>query len=154
LGVFALVFLIVLRTLKNFIMLIKSKLKQASYIYQITICDGEIKEDIVAFYDTGNNIKNGGVGVNIISLNLFLKLHKDIDLHKVLMGKIDNSILKEVKYIDIQGIGKTQKFLSYNVDFFEIEGLKFENARVAVAMKNFGEYDCILHKDFLRGVYE
>ena len=45
----------------------------------------------------------------------------------------------------------TEKYLTFLVDGLEVNGEIYQNVRLAVAVKNFGDYDCILHKDFVRG---
>jgi hypothetical protein len=56
-----------------------------------------------------------------------------------------------MEYIDISGIGETEKYLSFEINSIELGGKEYRNQRIAVAYKNFGDYDCILYKDFVKG---
>ena len=150
-GLLALILLIIFRVIFVLLKVIKIKLKHSNYIYKIKLCDGKNTIDSYAFWDSGNNVKFNESGVSIVSINLFLKMYKDIDLNKVISRTISNEELRNVEYIYISGIGEGDKYLSFEIDSIVVGKKVFINQRIAVAMKNFGEYDCILHKDFVKG---
>jgi hypothetical protein len=130
---------------------LRKQLKISNYLYNIKLVDGENEACGVGFLDSGNNIEVDG-GVNIISLNMFLKLHKEISIDKFLLKKVPNNYLKDSKYITITGLAGGEKYLSFVVDMMFIESTMVENVRVAVALKNFEKFDCVLHKSFVGGV--
>lgn len=150
-GVFLLIILFVLKLIKMTLNIIKSKLRKAGFMYEIMLQDNGKEVLCCGFFDSGNNVVVNGKGVSIISINLFLKLYGNMDLHKVLTRKIEEGVLKNIEYINISGIGEGDKYLSFQIDMMSIGGCEYNNPRIAVAMKNFGDYDCILHKDFVKG---
>ena len=145
------IFLLMVWLFKAMILELKRQLKISNYLYNIKLVDGENEACGVGFLDSGNNIEVDG-GVNIISLNMFLKLHKEISIDKFLLKKVPNNYLKDLKYITITGLAGGEKYLSFVVDKMFIENTMVENVRVAVALKNFEKFDCVLHKSFVGGV--
>ena len=81
----------------------------------------------------------------------FLKLYNKIDLKDILMRKIDPVMVRQVEYIEIFGIGKKSRYLTFVPRCIEIDGKKFEGKRLAVSMKDFGDYDVVLSNDFIGG---
>ncbi|MGN0960891.1 MAG: sigma-E processing peptidase SpoIIGA [Christensenellales bacterium] len=150
-GVFILILLLIIKLMCKIIWFIKTKLKNSNFMYDITLIDGESCAKTTGFYDSGNNIIYDDKGVNIISINLFLKLYKNINLTDVMFKKNEISDLKKISYIDIAGIGKKDKYLSFEIDRIIVNGCNYNSPRLVVAMKNFDNYDCILHKQFVKG---
>ena len=149
-GVFALILLVIIKLMKRVVYKIKNQFKTSSCLRNIRVFDGGNSIECFGILDTGNSIKYNGLGVSIISVEMVLKLYKDINIQDFFTGKImDKFDQKECTYIDIVGIGKTEKYLSFILDSIEIDNKKFECQRVAVAMKYFGDYDVILNNDFI-----
>ena len=149
-GVFALILLVIIKLMKRVVSKIKNQLKTSSYMRRIRLVDGECSVDGYGMLDTGNSIKYNGLGVSIISVDMVLKLYKDINIQDFFTGKImDKFDQKGCTYIDIMGIGKNEKYLSFVLEYIEIDNKKFEYPRVAVAMKSLGVYDVILNNDFI-----
>lgn len=151
LGIFAIIVLILIKLLYKSIELIKSKLASSNYMYTVAIYDGGKKIKASALFDSGNNVVFENRGVNIISIGMFLMLYNDIDLQLLFDHKINNNLLKGLEFVEIKGIGGGEKYITFVIDSLEVGGVKYPMTRVAVAMKNFGNYDCILHKDFVGG---
>ena len=153
-GVFALILLIVIKIIFKVVNLIKVKLGVSRYYYNITLIDGESVAKSIGFYDSGNNVVFQDNGVNIISINLFLKLYKNIDitdimLKNIMLKKNEIESLRGISYINISGIGSNEKYLSFVIDNIIVNGCSYKSPRLAVAMKNFNNYDCILHKQYI-----
>ena len=92
-----------------------------------------------------------GKGVNIISLNLFMKIYKDFPLEKLYLQQTINYKLKNLQYIDIGGLSTKEKYLSFTIDRVMVESRIFENVTLAVVLKNFDDFDCILHNNLVGG---
>ena len=150
LGLFALILLLIIKLVFKLISIIKYKLKTSNFVYSVVIRDGNNKLQTSALFDSGNNVVFDGEGVNIISIGVFLKLYRDIDLQELLCKKTNCGVLKNFACIEINGIGGGEQYISFVVDCLEVGGVKYPKTRFAVAMKNFGEYQCILHRDFVR----
>lgn len=150
-SVFALIVLLLTKLFLKFMCVVKKKLKTSNYLYEVVLIDNGNIVKTIAFFDTGNNVNDENMGVNIISINLFLRICKDVNFENIVLKNIEKLNLKDTKYIDIKSIGHEEKYLSFVVDCLEVNGNKYNNSRVAVAMKNFGEYDLILHKDYVGG---
>lgn len=148
-GVLFSIMIVAIRLLRKYISWAKERMRSANYMYKIVITDSGECVDSVAFLDTGNKIAVDGKGVSVISLNLFLRLYKDIDIMDVILKKT-NDELKDVKYIDISGIGREEKYLSFVVDKMDIDGRVVNKPRLAVALKNFGDYECILSENIFK----
>ena len=65
------------------------------------------------------------------------------------MFQVDNEELKDVKYLDVGGRGCHENFMSFVIDEMCVEDKVYKSVRVAVAMKNFESFDCILHSEFV-----
>lgn len=150
-GLLVLILMLAIKLICSVIKVIKKKLRSANYMYDITLIDSDRMVSTVGFFDTGNNVVFKDNGVNIISIGLFMELYKDIDLTEVMLKKNNIRNLKNINYIDISGIGSGEKYLSFEIDEMRVAGIKYLGARIAVAMKNFGDYDCILHRQFVKG---
>lgn len=150
-SIFILIFAGVLFLLKKIILILKNQLKITNYLYDIKLIDGNNETSGIGFFDSGNNVKSDGQGVNIISLNLFMKLYKEISIEKIILKNIDVKNLKNVKYIHIGSLSKSQEYLSFTIDKLFINKKICENAVMAVALKNFDNFDCILHSDCVGG---
>lgn len=138
--------------IKKMIKLLQYQLKIANYLYDIKVVDGEHSVEAVGFFDSGNNVEFNGDAINIISINLFMELYKDFPIEKLIFRNVANSNLKNPMYINIEGISNGEKFLSFIVDKIEIKNKIFNNVRIAVSMKNFENFDCILHHDLVGGI--
>ncbi|MBE5736499.1 MAG: hypothetical protein E7356_04030 [Clostridiales bacterium] len=149
-GLIGLVFIVVINIISRTIRVIRSKLVKSCYMYAIKIHQCGKCYNINGYLDTGNNVTLDNKGVIIISISLFLRIYKNIDLTQVLNHKVEGLNLNSPVYITIGGIGDNDKYLSFVLDEMVIMGKVHKSARVAVAMKNFGDYDCILHRDYLK----
>lgn len=132
--------------------MLQYQLKVSGYLYNIKMIDGEESVEAVGFFDSGNNVTFEGNAVNIISINLFMKLYKNFPIEKLIFRNINNTNLKNVMYIGIEGLSLSEKFLSFTIDKIEIKNKVYENVRLAVSMKNFENFDCILHQDLIGGM--
>lgn len=150
-GVLLIVLYLFIKILFASINLIKNRLNSLSWYYDAVLVDRDKRVETVGFLDTGNNIANADGGVNVISIDLFLKLYKDIDLCDIVLGKQNIDGLKNIDYISIAGIGKEDKCLTFVIDQMIVNGVKYDRPRLALAMRNFGDYGCILHKNFVKG---
>lgn len=150
-GLFVLILLIIIKLLSKLINFMKNKLRNSNFMYEISLIDNEKVVDSIGFYDSGNCITFDNSGVNIISINLFLKLYNEIDIIDVVVKKKNICNLKDVSYIEISGIGNGEKYLSFVIDKMIVNGCNYLRPRIAVAMKNFDNYECILHKEFVGG---
>ena len=153
-GIFVLILFMLLLMFKRIILYAKNRFRVSNYMYNVTIFDGCNSASIVGFMDSGNNIELDNNGINIISVSTFLKLHKDIDLMDVIQKKKNIKGLQCVDYINIGGIGEEEKYLTFKIDKMEVNGRIFVAPRMVLAMKNFGNYDCILHRQFVEGINE
>jgi len=136
---------------KKVVKLLQYQLNVSNYLYSIKIEDGEHSAEGVGFYDTGNNVIIDGEGVNIISINLFMKLYKDFPIEKIVFRNVSNKVLKNVEYINIEGLSNNEKYLSFVIDKICVDKKEFNNVRVAVTLKNFENFDCILHNNLIGG---
>lgn len=150
-GVIVLLLFVIIKLAFKFVKCLKNKLSMANFIYSVKITDGDVTLSVPAFLDTGNNVSFADKGVNIMSLNVFFKLYKDIDLHNVLLKRMSSSELKSVEYLEISGLGKGKEYLTFEVDSMCVNGKIYNLPRMALAMKNFGDYECILHKMYVKG---
>lgn len=153
-GVFAIVLIIILRIMSKVIKVIKTKLKIGSFVRRISLSNGECSVHTNAFIDSGNRVSFRGEGVSIISINAFMKLYKDIDVTGILTGKIADKRISGMEYIYIRGLGKSDKYLSFVLDSVEVDGVKYPLQRFALSWKKIGEFDVILHSNFIGGCYE
>lgn len=149
-GVFGLLLLFVVRIMNKVIRVSKDKIRQCNCMHKIKLVDMGNCVQGYGFLDTGNNIKYNGGGVSIISIDLFLKLYKNIKIQDVLMCKTDNLNLKGCECIYIRGIGNMEKYLSFVLDYIEVDNIRIDNPRLAITLKSFSEYDVILSNEFLR----
>lgn len=138
--------------LKNVIKAIRVQLQTSNYMYKIKLIDGDNSVVATGFLDSGNNVQKGSSGVNIISFEVFQKLHKEISIDKIIMRKVDKNCLKDLSYINISGLSGNDKFLSFTIDKMIIENKVFENVVVAVMLKEFENFDCILSNNYV-GVF-
>ena len=150
-SLFILIFAGVLWLLKRIVLVLKNHMKISNYLYDIKLIDGMNETSGVGFFDNGNNVQDNGQGVNIISLDLFMKLYKEFSIEKIILKNIDTKNLKNAHYIHIGSLSKSQEYLSFTIDKLFINNSICENAVLAVALKNFDNFDCILHSDCLGG---
>jgi len=135
--------------LKKVVICLNQQLKFNKYLYKIQLSDkGNIIEG-VGFYDSGNTIKRDGRAVSIISIDMFLKLHKEYSIEKLIFRNIDSSILTNPGYIDVKSIATSTKYFAFTIDKMIINNCEHENVDVAVALKNFNSFDCIINSNFL-----
>lgn len=150
-SLFILMFSVLLWFVRYIIIAFKKRLKASNYLYNITLFDGGRTIDAVGFFDSGNKVTFDGNGVNIISLNLFLRLYKDFPLERLYLKQNIDYDLKNLNYIDIGGLSAKEKYLSFTIDKVIVEKNIFENVTIAVALKNFDNFDCILHSNLVGG---
>lgn len=137
--------------IKNIVVAISEQIRISKFLYKIKLIDGKSEVVALGFLDSGNKVEVDGKGVNIISLNIFEKLHKDIGIEKLILGKVDKDSLKNMSYINIASLESECKYLTFTIDKMMIEKNTFENVNVAVALKNFDDFDCILSSEFVGG---
>ena len=151
-GLFALIMLVVIRLMKRTVMAIKNRLKTSSYIRKIKVVDSDNMVEGYGLLDSGNAIKYDGVSVSIISVDLFLKLYRNIKLQDLFLSKtLIEFQLNKCEYIDIVGIGKKEKYLSFVPEYIVIGDRKIDSPRLAVSMKSFGSYDIVLSNEYIGG---
>lgn len=148
-GVLLGVLVLALLLIKKIVLSIASGLKNGKFFVDIVIRDGGNEVGARGYLDSGNLVEVDGNLVSIISLDTFLKLHKEIGLARMLYGKIDSEKLRSIKYIKIGGVASGQEYLSFVVDNLAIGDSEYKDQRVAVAYKNFGEFDCILSSGYI-----
>lgn len=146
-SVFLSIVLFGLWCIKKIIICVQSSLKESNYMINIQIKDGESSILARGYLDSGNLVSLDGNMVSILSLDSFLKLHKEIDLCKVISGNL-KECLRELKYVQIDGISNGKKYPTFLVDKMIIDNIEYTNQRVAIAFKNFGNFDCILNSGF------
>ena len=151
-GIFGLILLLVIRLMKRVALATKNKIRQANYLYKIKLVDAEKSVEGYGLLDTGNGIRYKGEAVSIISIDLFLKLYKNINIKDILLVNIKDLKLKNWEYINIAGIGKSEKYLSFVLEYIEIDNMKINSPRFAIMLKTFGDYDIIISNDFIRSV--
>ncbi len=137
--------------IKMCIVYIYKNIKKQKYLYNIELIDNGQKVKAIGYYDSGNCVENSNNGVSIVSINLFQKLHNDISIVDLLSGK-ENIMLKNMKYISIDSIGGSKKYLSCMIDAIRINDITIHNPYLAITYKDFGNFDVILHKDILGGI--
>jgi len=138
--------------LSKSINVIKAKCNNSNYIHYFVFEDCGSSIEVVGFFDSGNNVTYNGFGVNIISVDLFLKMYPKVDIINILLYKKDKlTYLKNIQYINISSIGQANKYLSFEIDKMLVDGVVYSTPRLAVAIKNFKDFDCVLHKDFVKG---
>lgn len=135
--------------LKKIVVCLNEQFKLNNCLYQIKLSDKGNTIECVGFYDTGNTINRDGRAVSIISLDMFLKLHKEYSIEKLIFRNIDDSLLTNPSYIDIKSISSSTKYLTFTIDKMIINNCEHENVDIAVALKNFNNFDCIINSNFL-----
>lgn len=135
--------------LKKMIKTLNIQFRRNNYLHEIEIVDGKNKVTGIGFYDSGNNVRRDSSGVSIISIDLFLSLHKNYSFEKVLFRNIDYNILKKPKYINIKSLSKSSEYLSFVVDKLIVDRKEISNAVIAVAIKNFKDFDCIINSEIM-----
>ncbi len=148
-SIFILIILASLWLMKIIIFIIRKPLKISNYMYNITLEDNLVMINTRAFLDSGNSVERGGEAVTIISMTTFLRLHEDVSIASLIAK--DNGIkrLRGVEYLKIDGLENGREYLSFIIDKIKIGERVFNDQRVAVAMKDFKDFDCILHSCFL-----
>lgn len=148
-----LVFVIIIKFfVKKLIKTIKNHLKNSNYYYDIKLSNNSKTIKAIGFLDSGNSIKIDGKIVNVVSVGLFLNLFKEVSVEDFVLGKLDLSKFKNAKYINISSVSNTVKCLSVEIDELQIRDKIINNPVIAVAMKNFENYDCILNNQILECV--
>ena len=151
-GVFGVILVVILRVMGRVVGAIKSKINSGNFVRNIRLSEGDKSVQTYALVDTGNKVNYNGKGVSIISINAFLKLFKGVDIASVLSGRIDGDKVRSLEYINIGGIGVSQKYLSFIIDYIEIDGKRYNSPRLALSWKDIGEYDVVLHSEFMGGL--
>jgi len=101
--------------LKKIIKTFQYQFKIANYLYEIKMFDNDSSVEAIGFFDSGNNVIVNGQGVNIITLDLFMKLYKDFPVEKLLFRNVSNTQLKNASYINIESLSSSEKFLSFTM---------------------------------------
>ena len=148
-SLFVIIFGSTIFLLKKMIIALKEQVQSSNFLCKVILIDGDKKIEATGFMDSGNNVERNGEGVSIISLDLFMKLHDEIDLKKILYQTISQGDLKDMSYIDIRGISGAKKYLSFKVDNLIINDVDMKSQVVAVAVKNFDAFDLIVSNKFI-----
>lgn len=146
-GAFILIFWIGGWLLKKIIITLNNQIKYNNFLHHIVLCDNGNCIEGVGFFDSGNKVDRSGEVVNIISMDMFMKLYKDYPIEKLLFRNIDSNKLKNASYIDIQSISVTSKCLAFTIDKMIIDQQEYNNVTLAVVMKNFKSFDCIINSN-------
>ena len=153
-GLFVIVLMLSIWVLKRMVGVLKEQLKASKYLCDIVLVDKGVELKATGLMDSGNKVIYNGDCVSIISLDIFMKLHKEINIKKILYKTIDESELRDVDYISIGGIDENKKYLSFKIDNLIVNNESFRNQTVAVSYKNFDAFDCILNSRFIGGENE
>ena len=143
-SIFILLIYITIKLVKKISKKVTKDVSVSKYLYPIKIFSKNACVECIGFYDSGNRVAVDGRGVNIISLDVFMGLYKDISVGRLLCRDIGNLGLRNAKYIEIDGIRKNGSYLSFDVDKMIIEDIEYTDICVAVSFKNFTKFDCIL----------
>lgn len=143
-SIFILAFIFIYNLCKKILIKLNKEKQTSNYLYKLKIYANNNEVDCVGLYDSGNRIEVDGCGVNIISLDVFMKLYNQLKLEKLILKDISSLQLKNPKYININGLKNNGKYLSFIVDKILIEESSFSDVRVAISYKNFNKFDCIL----------
>lgn len=136
--------------IKYSLRIIKKDYCKNKYIYSIELKEGGVRCKANAYWDSGNNVVYNGQGVSIITFGLFSKLYKNCDLGKVYSEKWEDCNLKNPQFILIEGLGGGGKYLSFEIEQIKLNDKIVKDIRVAVTLKAFEGYECILYKDLVR----
>lgn len=148
-GLMVLILAIVIYVIDRIIKVYLCAISNSKYIHNITIENDGVVVDIRGLCDSGNMLSIDGECVSIISLNLFMKLYSDVGLIDLINKKNNLNNLKNIKYIDVGGVSRKEKLLSFVVDKIKLDNREYCNQRLAMAYKNFDEFDCILSSSYL-----
>ena len=135
--------------LKKIIIKLSNQIKLNNLTCKVTIIDDGVEVSGIGFVDSGNMISRNGQVVNVISSDMFFKLHKDYSINKLLFRTIDQNKLKDASYIEIKSLERACKYLTFKVDKIIIDDKVFDNSIVAVALKNFDNFDCIINSKLI-----
>lgn len=136
--------------LKKVVSALNKQVKISRSLYPISLQDGDNIVSGVGYYDSGNNIQKDGVSVSIISLDMFMKLHKDFPIEKLLFNNVKNTNLKNADFIDVKTVNSVSKYLSFQIDKMIVEDIVIEKPVLAVVLKNFDNFDCIMNLKMLK----
>lgn len=150
-GLLILLFLLGFWLLKKIIIALNHQLKLNNYIYNIKLIDNDVSIDAIGYFDSGNLIQHNGQAVSIISSELFFKLYKNYSFDKFLFRNIDESILKDASYIEINSIAKGGKYLTFKIDKMIVGSNEFNNTYLAVSVRNFKNFDCVINSQLIGG---
>ena len=137
--------------IRKTIIYIYHNVKKQKYIYNVELVDNGKKINLVGYYDSGNCIKYCDAGVSIISFDAFQKLYSDVNIIDIIKGE-NTSKLKNAHYIEINTITGKNKYMLCVIDAMKINNKIIYNPKLAIAYKNFNNFDVILHKDILGGI--
>lgn len=148
-GMFLGILLFGLWCIKKVILCVQSSLKESNYIRDISISDKDVSIKAKGYLDSGNMVSIDGNMVSILSLDMFMKLHNEVGLDKIISRQLDKFDLRELKYVQIGGIAKGKEYPSFVVDKLVISDKEYLNQRVAIVFKNFGDFECILNSIYM-----
>jgi len=148
-SIFVLLVYLAVKVLKKIVVRFKKEINFSNYLLPVTLYLNDYTVKGVGLWDTGNNLEVNGQGVSIISSEMLLRLYKDFPIEKILLRDISSIPLKDVKYIEVSGLNKNGTYLSFILDKMQVGENIFTDVRVAVALKNFNKFDCILSSKML-----
>lgn len=153
-GTIVLVLCLYIFLLNKLIKYIKNKCLHSSEYFDVSVCVLNKIYKMHALYDTGNSLYDNisNKPIVMISSKFFKKIINSINYYKkdqiVLYKK-----LKNMHYVDVKTISGCDNVLVFEIDTLNIfkkdKNIKIDEVCVGVSKTNFGEFDCILHKDFL-----
>ena len=120
---------------KNIIIKLFSKHKYNKFLYEIILIENNKKIKTVAFLDTGNKLQVDGKAISILGYQTFYKLYPNLKITDILLHK--DMPLKNSKYVDINGLGKAEKILTFEIDKIIFEEKQIENPVLGLSLNKF-----------------
>ena len=151
-GVVVLVLCLYVILLNKLINCVKNRCLHSSEYVDVFVNNLNKIYKINAYYDTGNGLYDNlsNKPINMISLKLYKKI---VDYACDYKNSCVAEGLKNMHYVSVKTISGCDKVLVFEIDALKIlnknKSYKFENVCVGVSKTNFGEFDCLLHKDFI-----
>jgi len=151
-SIFALLISIYVYLLFKFIQTVKAKNNINKFKYNIVIKHNNKKYNIDGYLDTGNKTYDNDSPIIILGLKTFFNIFHNITYENLLLSKNIFSLLSNPHYIKVSSVNGTNKMLVFNIDEMDIyisnEIKTFKNVKMGLALKNFSDFDCLLHPDY------
>ncbi|HAJ77628.1 MAG TPA: hypothetical protein DCO89_00975 [Clostridiales bacterium] len=140
---------------KNIIANLFSKHKYDKFLYDLILVNGNKKIKVLAFLDTGNKLQIDGKAISILGYKTFYKLYPNLKITDILLHK--EMPLKNSKYIYINGIGKSEKVLIFEIDKIIFKEKQIENPVLGLSLNRFEKNtnsDLIISNNLIGDNYE